>query len=322
MTVNPASEPRYKLSDAHFHLLNFIQADDGPERLIEVMDEAGVENIMVNGMGLCKKWSEWDPVEPSYYLDDDSRVYPYSVTDVLVHERLTSVDEEQQKRFHPFICGFDATDRNAVDHIKRMIQLYPGFWQGIGEVFARHDDLTALKYGEPGRADHIALHPVYDFAAEHGMPVSVHHDITSVWHHEGVIYLGELRRALEPHPHTTFIWCHAGVSRRLTVSRLPDVVRELLGEFPQLHLDLSWVVYDIQLVRHGRPNEEWLRLIEDFPDRFMIGSDTVSDTSQYVPTMTRYYLILDSLRPETAKKVGRDNFLRLLPSSRVKLDVV
>jgi hypothetical protein len=55
-----------------------------------------------------------------------------------------------------------------------MLELSPDFWKGIGEVMARHDDLTALTYGETARADHVALDAVYELAAERDLPVSVH----------------------------------------------------------------------------------------------------------------------------------------------------
>ena len=48
----------------------------------------------------------------------------------------------------------------------------------------------------------------------------------------------------------------------------------------------------------------------------MIGSDTVGFFDQYKPTLQRYYLLLDALKPETARKVAHDNFLALLPARR------
>ncbi|MFI9402967.1 amidohydrolase family protein [Nocardia sp. NPDC052316] len=310
-------QTKYRKTDAHFHMFNFIQVDDGPQQTLARMDQAGVDSIMVNGMGVCKKWSEWDPVEPTYYLSDDSKVYTYSATDVLVHDRVTSLPAEAQSRFHPFICGFNSTDRNAVDHVRRMIELFPNFWQGIGEIFARHDDLTALmQEGEPGRANHVGLGPVYDLAAEYDLPVSVHSDITSVWHSSGSIYLHELREAVAAHPATKFIWCHAGMSRRLDPPALTTIVRDMLEEYPNLCVDLSWVLYDIQLVRDGRPNPKWVALLADYPTRFMIGSDTVGDTSNYVQTMSRYDLLLDELDAGTANQIAKENFLALLPKER------
>ena len=305
------------MADAHFHLFDFTQSSDGLAAAVEAMNEAGVDHAMVNGMAVCKKWSSWDPVEPKYYLDDDSRVYPYSATDFLVHAQVMSLPEEERRRFHPFICGFDPTDRNAVDHVKRMLALFPNFWQGIGEIFTRHDDLTALSYEEPGRANHVALDPVYSLAAELGMPVCVHSDVTSVWETQNLIYLSEVVEALRKHPVTKFVWCHAGVGRRLVVPTLVQELHRLLAAHKNLYVDLSWVVYDEYLVLNGQPRSNWLELIERFPDRFMIGSDVIASMTSYVSTMTRYYVILDALTPETAAKVARTNFLEILPKANV-----
>jgi predicted TIM-barrel fold metal-dependent hydrolase len=313
--TSPAARetPRYEMADCHFHLMDFIQSTDGMQAAMEAMDQAGVVHAMVSGMPVVKKWSAWDPIEPKYYLDDDSRAYWYSATDALVVEQIRTLPEADRPRFHPFICGFDATDRNCVDHIKRMIDLYPGFWEGIGEVMTRHDDLTALMYGEPGRADHIALDPVYELAAQYDLPVFVHSDITSVWETDTPIYLPEIKAALHKHPNTRINWCHAGISRRLVVPTIIEDVHKLLSKYPHLYVDLSWVLYDEYLVVNGQAVPEWIQLIEAFPDRFMIGSDAVGHMSSYVSTITRYYVILDALKPDVAQKVAQTNFLNILP---------
>ena len=100
---------------------------------------------MLNGLAVVKKWDAIDPRKPLYYLADDSRTYWYSAVDVLVARAVKSLSEKDQRRFHPFICGFNPTDKNAIDHVRRMFEWYPDFWEGIGEVLTRHDDLTALR---------------------------------------------------------------------------------------------------------------------------------------------------------------------------------
>jgi hypothetical protein len=55
-------------------------------------------------------------------------------------------------------------------------------------------------------------------------------------------------------------------------------------------------------------------LIEEYPGRFVIGSDAVGFFDEYKPTLQRYYLLLDALRPATAQRVTHDNFLALLPA--------
>ena len=45
-------------------------------------------------------------------------------------------------------------DRFAADHIRQLLRVYPNFSEGISELMSRHDDLTALTYGEPPHIDH------------------------------------------------------------------------------------------------------------------------------------------------------------------------
>ncbi len=129
------------------------------DAFFRAMDDTGVAESAVIGMPVVKKWDEAEQKRPTYYLDSDSRAYWYSATDFLVARAVLDLPQEQQRRLHPFICGFNSADRNAVDHVERMLALYPGFWQGIGEVFLRHDDLTALTYGDVPRANIHRLRP-------------------------------------------------------------------------------------------------------------------------------------------------------------------
>jgi len=307
-------EHRYEIADCHLHLVDFLQQTEGIHAAMQAMDRAGVKECKISGMPLVVTWTHDAPIRPTYYLDSDTPCYWYSATDVLVARELLKLSEKERSRFFPFICGFNPTDRNAVDHVKRMIEWYPGLWKGIGEVMTRHDDLSNLVPGEKGRADHIALDPIYELAAEHGLPVSIHSNISSVWKREP-IYLKELKNALAKHPKTRFIWCHAGISRRVEVPDLPRILAEMLKAHSNLHIDLSWVVYDTQLVINGKADRAWVKLVNDHPDRFMIGSDAVGKFGRYRKDIHRYEIFLDALEPETAKKVARDNFVRLMPKS-------
>ena len=186
-------QPRYALVDGHFHLLNFVQETAGAGAFLRAMDEAGVTESVVIGMPLVKKWDEGSEKRPGYYLDNDSRVYWYSATDFLIARAVLDLPKEQQARLHPFLCGFNSADRNAVDHVERMLTLYPNFWQGIGEVFLRHDDLTALTYGDVPRATSDAFGRLLELAAGRNLPVLVHSNIGPAWL-ERPEYLGRWRR--------------------------------------------------------------------------------------------------------------------------------
>jgi len=279
----------------------------------KAMDDTGVTESVVIGMPVVKEWDEGDAKRPTYYLDNDSRTYWYSATDFLVARAVLELPKEMQARLHPFICGFNSADRNAVDHVERMLALYPGFWQGIGEVFLRHDELTALTYGAVPRATSSAFGRLLDLAAARNLPVLVHSDIGSAWL-EQPDFLGEIESAIRAHPSTRIIWAHAGISRRIVIANHTDILRRMLGQYPNLTIDLSWVIFDQEIAPGGALDRRWVSLIEEYPGRFVIGSDVVGFFDQYKPTLQRYYVLLDALKPETARKVAHDNFLALLPA--------
>lgn len=306
------SPPKYELVDGHLHFLNFVQETAGMSAFLKAMDETGVAESVVIGMPVVKLWDEGDEKRPTYYLDNDSRAYWYSATDFLVARAVLDLPKAQQARLHPFICGFNSVDRNAVDHVERMLALYPGFWQGIGEVFLRHDDLTALTYGPTPRATSTAFARILDLAAARDLPILVHSDIGPA-SLERPDFLGEIESAIRAHPRTRIIWAHAGISRRIVIPNHTEIVRRLLQQYPNLTVDLSWVIFEQELAPGGALDRRWPALIEEFPTRFVIGSDTVGVFDQYKPTLQRYYVLLDALRPATARKVAHDNFLSLLP---------
>lgn len=308
---------KYEIVDGHFHFLSFVQGTAGMDAFFKAMDDTGVVESAVLGMPVVKNWEEWQDKQPTYYLDDDARVYWYSATDYLVARAVQPLPEAKRKRLHPFICGINCADRNAVDHVERMIENFPNFWEGIGEVFCRHDDLTALTYGEPSRADTKAFDRLMEAAAKHDLPILVHSNIGSAWL-ETPNYLSEIEHAVKNHPKTRIIWAHAGISRRIVIPNHTDIVRRMLSQYPNLKVDISWVIFEQEIVPNNVLDRRWVTLIEEFPDRFIIGSDIVGFFDNYKPTIQRYYLVLDALKPETARKVAKENFLSILPKASAK----
>ena len=310
----------YRYSDAHLHYVDFFQESDGMEKLLTNMDAAGIDHVMLSGIPVAKKWHENEPKRPRYYAGDDAPVYWYSATDVLVAAALEELDEDQRRRFHPFMSGFNPNDKNADAHIRRMLELHPGLWQGIGEIFTRHDDVTALTEGDTPRANNEALGRVYKLAAEFDLPVMLHSNITSK-RERNPLYQEELEQALAAHPDTRFIWAHAGTSMELhrhqeKLDFLHEVVETLLDRHANLYIDLSWTMLEPYLLdEKGTPDVAWVELVERHADRFMLGSDVVGRFDSLGKGMRAFDPFLDALSPATARKVARDNFLAILPAS-------
>lgn len=316
-----AQAREYRYSDAHLHYVDFFQESAGMAPLLEAMAANRIDHVLITGIPVAKKWHEDEPKRPRYYAGDDADAYWYSATDVLVAAAVKSLSPSQRSRFHPFISGFNPNDKNSAAHIQRMLDLDPGLWQGIGEVFTRHDDLTALTAGDTPRANNEAMTRVYHLAAEHDLPVLVHSNITSK-RERNPLYLAEIEEPLRNHPHTRFIWAHAGTSKEIhrhqeQLDFLLPTLSRLLDAYPNLYIDLSWSVLTPYLLdEQGVPRKAWLELVERHPERFMLGSDVVGRFTRLGEEMQRFDPFLDALPAALAQRVARDNFLAILPKSR------
>ena len=303
--------------DAHLHYVDFMQQSDGSEAMLAAMDKAGVEEAWLFGLPVVKKWHQDAPRRPRYYLGDEAPLYYYSATDDIVASAVRALPEDQRRRLAPFISGFNPTDMNAARHVQALIERYPGLWRGIGEVITRHDDLTALTAGETARANHPALMKVYRLAARHDLPVLLHSNLTSL-REETPIYLGELEDALKSNPDTRFVLAHAGTSggveeRQAPLATLNEIIRALLERYDNLYVDLSWSVREHYLIEDGAPRAAWVTLIEDHPDRFVLGSDVVGHFDSIGAILDEYRPLLEALPGPVADKLRADNARALLP---------
>ncbi|MBU2551888.1 MAG: amidohydrolase [Proteobacteria bacterium] len=332
----PPRPPAFRVCDSHFHFYDFVQHTDGIPALIEAMDRNGVDHIMFSGMPLIKKWDRDAHQAPVYYLDNNGRTYWYSATDMLLARTLLDkVPEKERSRFHPFICGFNGTDLYAVEHVERMLDAYDGLWHGIGEVFGHRDDLTNMTFGETARGDHPALMKIYQLAGRLDLPVVLHNNVSSQGRPAELLYWPEVERAVGENPMTRFIWAHAGLSRHfedIDQARYAARLGTLLEKHPNLHIDLSWMVFEDYIAPDplAGPSKAWLDLIGSFPTRFMIGSDSIGRFSEealtcadgrrdprlmkYAFNIRKYHVLLERLRPAAARMVARDNFLDILPA--------
>jgi hypothetical protein len=299
-SLTPLRGSKYRLIDAHLHVINFVQETPGGDALLYHMDQANVHKAVVFGLPVSKLWTEYDREPPDYYLANDSPCYYYGYTDVTLAELYRKLAPEQQARVYPLMCGFNPVDRYAVRHVERLYEQYPEVWSGIGEMLLRHDDLTAFTYGENPRANHQALWPIYQFAANHDLPVLMHQNVTSVTKNDHPVFLHELEEALREFPRTRFVFAHCGMSRRVNVPFYHQMVERLLEAYPQLYVDYSWIIYDVAICPNGQPDPAWIELTEKYSDRICLGSDLVTKFERLGPELQRYDVFLDELS-ETAR---------------------
>lgn len=299
----------YRIVDNHLHYLDFMQQTKGFESLVEKMDESNVSHAVVFGMGMAKQWDEHTPQKPSYYLTNDARCYYFPATDYMMMLDYIDQPAHIQERFYPFICGINPNDRMSATYLRYLLEKFDGKIKGIGEIMSRHDDLTALTYGEPPHADHPAYTEVLKLAVEYDIPVLIHHNISAVSNPEP-IYLDEMCRLLDSCPEAEVIWAHVGISRRLEVENLTSIADEVLNKYPNLYFDISWIVYEEYIAKDFT---SWIELFKKHPTRFMIGSDIVGKWDNYTKEIRKYYPLLDAIDdPTLVDNLCRNNILSLL----------
>lgn len=306
--------------------------------LIDVTDKHNIADVVVCGMPFVKKWAEDDFfLRPKYYLDSSSRVKAARDTDLQVaaafmdyKQRFAGDKTQLDKltRLHPFVCGLDTTDLGAVDLAIKRIQEYPGVWEGLGELMSRHDDLTNLTTGERPRANHPSFIRLFKFAGRVSLPVSIHHNVAPISRNESELkqplYLDEFLALLKNTIHDAanaanrpkVIWCHAGISRRIVVENYRQTLERILDEYHEyLYLDLSWVVLGAYVYKNL---EEWVALIQKYPDNFLIGSDSVGKYSGIPMELKKYQALLSALPAETRSKVAYKNLASILDKSEAE----
>lgn len=325
-------QDQHSYNDCHVHVVDFMQEGEGLKALLESMNNNNIHHAMITGVGVMKKWSKDEPQKPKYYLSDGAPVYWYSATDYSLLNEYKALPEESRKRLHPFITGFNPTDLHAAKKIEQKLNTDPHVWQGIGEIFTRHDDLSALTEGEVPRANHPALKKVYKIAGKHDLPVLLHSNLTSK-RDKGWLYLEELEEALKSAPDTRFILAHAGTSGTLhrwqAHEDLHQLIDELLTKYDNLWIDLSWSVLDSYIAEHKTPKikadtgkikkglvPEWIELLEKYPTRFMVGSDVLGKYKSQGKLLRKFDSLFTHLKPTTGQSIAEENFLSVLPQWR------
>jgi predicted TIM-barrel fold metal-dependent hydrolase len=163
---------------------------------------------------------------------------------------------------------------------------------------------------------------VMRLATRYNVPVPMHME----WHPESVAQLGEL---LTEFSQANVVLSHCG---KITVA---DDLRPFFQKHSNVYCDLGYrsspqgenesrkdprrmIYWSSNLLRKADIKPDWLKLVEDFPDRFMLAIDDVVSWDQYdqIVAATRDGL-LAKLTPVTAEKVAYRNAVKLFGLSEI-----
>ncbi len=316
----------YDFNDSHFHLTNYIQEGLTLPAFLKIMgDKAG--RVAVFGIPLQQKWDYFESGAraPDYYLLSDAELYYYSFTDAIIADQYLRLPPQDRARFDPMITGFNPTDMYAADHIRRVLLMYPGVFSGIGEFSVHKEFVSAKVAGHTASLMNPALDKILAFAGEAGLVVILHNDINTVRPAPGrPANFDDLKTVLRAHKGTTIIWAHTGLGRfvKPTADHV-DLLREILcsDEFSHVNFDISWDEVAKWIVADDATLDAWMKLLQQYPDRFLFGSDTVAPKTQadYLKPYDAYAKLWARLDAQTADKIKAKNYARIFDAARVKV---
>jgi Amidohydrolase len=322
-----AQRNEFEFNDAHFHLTNNVQEGPNIHDFLNMMDsKAG--RVALFGVPLQQEWSyriDGDRA-PTYYLQTDAPLYYYSFTDAWIAMAYKSLTKEQQARFDPMITGFNPTDMYAADHIRRVLETFPGVFTGIGEFTIHKEFVSAKISGQVASLEDPALDRILDFAAEAGLVVLIHNDIDIPLAKEGTepAYLNQIKGLFARHPNVTIIWAHMGLGRlvRPSKSYFADIEAILRDpNFNHIYFDISWDEVAKSLVATPEATQITADLMRRYPDRFLFGTDAAAPAteSQYTRVFLQYERLWQSLDADTSRKVRLQNYERIFDEARRKV---
>lgn len=231
---------------------------------------------------------------------------------------------------NPMIDG--ASDSGAVDaDLRQRFQataerLLQQGAVGFGEMTALHFSFNSRHPFEETPPDHPLFLLLADIAARHGVPIDFHMEAVVTDFNVPQWLMGRsannprqvrrniaaFERLLAHNRGAKIVWAHAGMDT--THQRSPELMRQLFRRHPNLYASIkvatipqtpNWVAR-----RGAGLNPRWRRVMVEFPDRFVIGTDAFYQAGQLRRTPQSSELALEVLKHlprQVARKVAHLN---------------
>jgi predicted TIM-barrel fold metal-dependent hydrolase len=203
--------------------------------------------------------------------------------------------------------------------------------KGFGEFAIEHLCLGKKHNHQSAPADHPLFFLLADIAAKHDVPIDIHMEAVpekmplpnglSSPPNPKILTpnLASFERLLAYNRKAKIIWSHVGWDN--TGHRTAELTAQLLKKHPNLYM--SFKISPGDSVPENRPIQrgvglkpEWLKVIREFPDRFIIGSDHFFISPKMrgrvgPPSVEPTHKFFSLLPLDLARKVGIENPKRL-----------
>lgn len=177
--------------------------------------------------------------------------------------------------------------------------------RGFGEIHI--DNKTSLNFNDPfGRSislDSPVVNRMYEIANAHSGFVQIHYD-------KNYQTVDQIIATAKRYPKALTIVAHC------MPKGAPDDIRKIFDAVPNVICEISGATHIHGVKRIVTPdgiNSRWLQMIEDYPDRVMMGTDPccglMGRYNEIVQVMRSRALA--AMKPETLEKVAYKNALRV-----------
>jgi predicted TIM-barrel fold metal-dependent hydrolase len=197
---------------------------------------------------------------------------------------------------------------------------------GFGEISAEHLPSGGSPNYQSAPPDHPLFLLLADIAAQHNVPINLHMEAVP----QTMLLPAGLKSPPNPpqlpgniaafgqllahNPRAKIVWAHAGTADN-TGYRTPDLCRRLLEAHPNLYMEIK--IDPLNMGKNppivdGKIKADWLKLFEEFSDRFLIGSDQFYPEPPPGPQRWEAMVLLfNQLPAEVRRKIGTENALRI-----------
>jgi len=199
---------------------------------------------------------------------------------------------------------------------------------GFGEISAEHIPSATSPSYSSAPADGPLFLILADVAARHDVPITLHMEPvpqdmplpSNLKSPPNPPTLKEnikaLERLLAHNRRAKIVWAHAGSTDNYG-TRTPDLCRRLLVAHPNLFMEIKVEPANLGknplIAADGKIKPEWLKLIQDYPNQFLISTDQNYPPRQQ-SAMQRWQamvLLFNQLPADLRQKLGIDNPTRV-----------
>ncbi|RDV26849.1 amidohydrolase [Alteromonas aestuariivivens] len=265
------SEPYTAVVDSHFHPRPFGGSAIPAPELFNFFDNTTVRFVNYFGIGQVLDLQSGC----TYYLDCPGVPASPSIKNDFVNGMEVMAYPHENLHITLSMTFMDlAHPENITSLIELYDKEYPGMFSWSGELNVMKQALLGNLH-EPATKESIdGWAPFMAVLQERGIPVTLHSDLGN--DANPTEFLPLMEYVLASYPDNKIVWAHMGLSKELANMNPYEhvtIMQRLLGDYPNLMLDISW---DVLFNAYHEWGPVFINFFNSHPTRILPGTDFVA----------------------------------------------